>query len=83
MQELFLSLDFTGSVEETTGWTAEGGQLSGGWKNEFKSQSFTFSFSLLAFLVCQTGKHIFGPVLWMASLKTFVKCLKTFMHGGA
>lgn len=63
MQELFLSLDFTGSVEETTGWSAEVGWLSGGWKNEFESQSFMCSFSPLAFLICQTGKHIFGPVL--------------------
>lgn len=59
MQEFFLSE----SIEETTGWTAEGEQLSGGWKNEFRSQSFVFSFPLLAFLICQTGKHVFSPVL--------------------
>ena len=63
MQEFFLSLDFTGSVEETTGWSTEGGQLSGDSKNEFESQSFMFNFSPLALLISQTGKQIFGPVL--------------------
>lgn len=78
MQQLFLSFDFIGSVEETTVWSTVGGRLSGGWKNKLESQSFVSSFSLLAFLVCQTGKYIFGPVLdrdfqWLYQ-QTFVKC---------